>query len=265
MRHDVFISYPSSDKAVADAICSSLEQKGIRCWIAPRDVVPGREWAAAIVEAIAACRVMVLVVSQATVHSAHVAREVERATDREVVIVPFRVCDAKLSGSLEYFLQSRHWLDAITPPVEAHIGRLCEVVSRLLLPDEFDRPQVAPADPIRVTVHLAVFAQTGTRCCFINVTNICRDSDMELTHVWIESKPQVFSHNPDRQLPKRLRPYESWETWVTLDELNPEMTATDVFQAARVRVSTGEVVSSVRNKTVPPAEDVPGGPVTTPP
>ena len=45
MSHDVFISYASQDKSTADAICNALEQKRIRCWIAPRDVLPGHIWA----------------------------------------------------------------------------------------------------------------------------------------------------------------------------------------------------------------------------
>lgn len=63
MAHDVFISYSHHDKPQADAVCATLEAKGIRCWIAPRDVIPGQEWGAAIVEAIRASRVMVLVFS----------------------------------------------------------------------------------------------------------------------------------------------------------------------------------------------------------
>jgi hypothetical protein len=223
MSHDVFISYASTDKATADAICSALEQKGIRCWVAPRDVLPGQVWAAAIVEAIAVCRVMVLIVSGATNRSTHVNREVELAADRELVIVPFRICDAKLNGSLEYFLQSRHWLDAMTPPLEAHISRLCEVVSRLLSATAGGRRFGPSAGPVRVTVHLAYFVRTGTYCCFINVTNICRDVDVELTHVWVETTPQVFARNPDRRLPKRLQPHESWETWIPVSYLNDSM------------------------------------------
>jgi hypothetical protein len=153
MRHDVFISYASSDKIVADAICNALEQRAVRCWIAPRDVLPGNVWAEAIVAAISSCRAMVLIVSEATNRSAHIAREVERAADREVVIVPFRVSDAKLTGSLEYFLQSRHWLDAMTPPLEAHIGRLCEVVSRLLSPTDAERQvDVSPVTGARAWI-----------------------------------------------------------------------------------------------------------------
>ena len=34
MAHDVFISYSTKDKVIADAICANLENRGIRCWIA---------------------------------------------------------------------------------------------------------------------------------------------------------------------------------------------------------------------------------------
>jgi hypothetical protein len=38
MAHDVFISYSSKDKPVADAVCAGPEGRGIRCWVAPRDI-----------------------------------------------------------------------------------------------------------------------------------------------------------------------------------------------------------------------------------
>jgi len=52
MAHDVFISYSSEDKNVADAVCGTLEKQDVRCWIASRDVPPGQSWPAAIVKAI---------------------------------------------------------------------------------------------------------------------------------------------------------------------------------------------------------------------
>ncbi len=39
MAHDIFTSYPSEDKNVANAVCSRLETLGVRCWIAPRDAI----------------------------------------------------------------------------------------------------------------------------------------------------------------------------------------------------------------------------------
>ena len=61
MAHDVFISHSAKDKATADAVCAMLESNGIRCWIAPRDVIPSMEWGEAIIDAIEQCRIMVLV------------------------------------------------------------------------------------------------------------------------------------------------------------------------------------------------------------
>ena len=49
MPHDVFISYSHKDKAVADAVCHALEDRKIRCWIAPRDQVVRLDWAEQIV------------------------------------------------------------------------------------------------------------------------------------------------------------------------------------------------------------------------
>src|SRR5215207_8155185 len=49
---DVFVSYSSKDKAVADAAVATLEARAIRCWVAPRDIVPGKEWSEAIIDGI---------------------------------------------------------------------------------------------------------------------------------------------------------------------------------------------------------------------
>ena len=41
MAHDVFLSHSARDRSYADAIRAKLESRGIRCWIAPRDIRPG--------------------------------------------------------------------------------------------------------------------------------------------------------------------------------------------------------------------------------
>lgn len=41
MAHDVFLSYATPDKTVADMACAVLERAGLRVWIAPRDVPAG--------------------------------------------------------------------------------------------------------------------------------------------------------------------------------------------------------------------------------
>jgi len=81
MAHDVFISYASGDKAVADAACATLEGRRIRCWIAPRDILAGADWGDAITEAISECQVMVLVFSGRSNESDRVRDEVVMAAD----------------------------------------------------------------------------------------------------------------------------------------------------------------------------------------
>jgi hypothetical protein len=129
MPYDAFISYASLDKARADATCAALEASGIRCWIAPRDIVPGAEWGEAIILAINQCRVVILIFSANANESPQIRREVERAVSKGIPIIPFRIQDIAPNHSLEYFIGTVHWLDALTPPLEAHLRRLAEFPS----------------------------------------------------------------------------------------------------------------------------------------
>jgi hypothetical protein len=81
MADDVFISYPHQDKRVANAACAKLEGQGIRCRIAPRDIAPGAEWAASIVDALDECQMMVLLFSSSAHQSKQLHREVQQAFD----------------------------------------------------------------------------------------------------------------------------------------------------------------------------------------
>ncbi len=132
MAHDVFISHSTNDKLIANAICSIFENNGIRCWIAPRDIVPGMEWVESIIDGISASRVMVLILSSSSIASTQVKREIEQAVNQDVIVIPFRIEEVELSKSFKYYLSGTHWLDAMTPPVESHIKDLLETVKRLL-------------------------------------------------------------------------------------------------------------------------------------
>ncbi|MEO8433059.1 MAG: toll/interleukin-1 receptor domain-containing protein [Acidobacteriota bacterium] len=132
MPHDVFISYATSDRPVADAVCAGLESRGLQCWIAPRDIVPGLDWGAAIIDAISECRVMLLVFSSSANTSKQIKREVERAVAKGVTIIPLRIEDVPLGKTLEYFISTPHWMDALSRPLEPHIEHLAETIRTLL-------------------------------------------------------------------------------------------------------------------------------------
>jgi len=134
--HDVFISYASKDKSVADAVCAILEKpdrsQRIRCWIAPRDILPGEEWAAAITDAITETKLMVLVFSGAANGSKQILREVDKAVSEGHPVIPFRTEDVPFSKALSHYLRTAHWLDAITPPLEEKIEKLASTIEILL-------------------------------------------------------------------------------------------------------------------------------------
>lgn len=132
MAAEVFISYSSKDRTIANMVCALLEERGHRCWIAPRDILPGTEWGEAIITGLKGAQVFVLVFSQHANTSPQILREVERAVHLGLPIIPFRIEDVVPERSLEYFMSVPHWLDALSPPVEDHIARLGDVVSQLV-------------------------------------------------------------------------------------------------------------------------------------
>ncbi len=139
MAHEVFISHSSKDKAVADAVCASIEASGIRCWIAPRDIRSGQVWAGAIVEAIQSCRIMVLIFSSSSNNSRDVAKELTVAVDSGAIVIPFRIDDIMPQGVMRYYLSDTHWLDAMNPPTGKQVRALVETVRSVIEAPESSR------------------------------------------------------------------------------------------------------------------------------
>ncbi len=129
---DVFISYSSKNKSVADAVVSDFEQNGIRCWYAPRDILPGKEWVTAIKEGIQSAKVFVLLFTEESNTSRQVMNEVALAFNAEKTIVPFKLTKEEMSDELEYYLTRVHWLDAVSEPLNAHIVELRKFVEIIL-------------------------------------------------------------------------------------------------------------------------------------
>ena len=132
MPRDVFISHSAQDKKVSETICAALEQNGVRCWIAPRDVRAGKPFPGEITRAIQQTKVMLLIFSRHSNTSEQVLREVQLAVDCRVPIVRLRLEDIPLSDDLRYYLSTPHWLDALTHPVSKHIPPLLAAIKELL-------------------------------------------------------------------------------------------------------------------------------------
>ena len=126
----VFLSYALADAATAQTICEFLEGHGVSCWIAPRDVKPGAQYADAIVAAINEASAVVVVLSGSAVASTHVGKEVERASSKRKSIIAFRIDPAALNRSLEYFLSESQWIDAPALGMPTALAKLAEAVGQ---------------------------------------------------------------------------------------------------------------------------------------
>lgn len=134
--HDVFISYEHESKTIADNIVNYLESRKVRCWYAPRDVIG--DYATSICNAIADCKVFVLILNEQASNSDHCLNEVEMAyltnvkNSGNITIMPLRVDDKDLNRAMEYYVKRLHWIDATNNNLENAIGELYNKVASIL-------------------------------------------------------------------------------------------------------------------------------------
>ena len=139
MPRDVFISHASEDHALAVEVCDLLEQRGLTCWIAPRDVGAGLEWDEAILDAIEDSHSFLLLLSSNANASSFVKNELNRAFSGGKPIVTFRMEDVLPGRSLELYLARHHWTDGFPPPLEPRVEQLAASLTRLLDPSRAAR------------------------------------------------------------------------------------------------------------------------------
>lgn len=127
MGKNVFISYSSKDGKLAAELCKYLEGNGKTCFIAPRDIRAGFEYAEEIVTGIDEAEMMVLILSESSNQSQHVLREVERAVSKDVPIIIYKIDDVVLSKSMEYFLMTHQWMES---KKSKDFGKLLDAVNQ---------------------------------------------------------------------------------------------------------------------------------------
>lgn len=128
-EYSAFISYANADDEKAEEICEHLEARKLRCWIAPRDVRAGKEYANEIILGIERSRCLVLLLSKAANGSQFVKREVERAVTKGRPVIPVRIEDVLPSPGLELFVSSTHWIDAFSGPWSDDMDQLVRAVT----------------------------------------------------------------------------------------------------------------------------------------
>lgn len=120
---NIFISHSSTDFKVAEEVCNLLEDKGHKCFLAPRDIRSGYEYAEEIMNGIESSDVMLILMSKAANQSPHVLREVERAVSKHIPLIVYKLEEVELSKSMEYFLMSHQWVSAYAGATHAQVVR----------------------------------------------------------------------------------------------------------------------------------------------
>jgi len=131
MAHDIFISYSTKDQHVVNGLSAFLEQKGIGCFIASRDIPNGIVWAKAVTEAIENCKLMVVVFSENFNSSKQVDREIEMCIEEGKSILTYKIENVEFKGVKKYFLKNLNWIDAFPNP-EKSFEKLYDNILRLL-------------------------------------------------------------------------------------------------------------------------------------
>lgn len=146
MTKSIFISHASKDAEVAQTICAMLEDRGIACWIAPRDIRPGNDYAEEIISGIESTIATVLILSENANESVFVKKEIERAISKSKAVFPVRIREVLPSAGLELFISSSHWVDAWQSPIDGKIDQLANSIRSLE-----GKPQQAINTPRAVT------------------------------------------------------------------------------------------------------------------
>lgn len=133
MEKKVFISHSKEDKAIADIICNSLEQSGIDCWIAPRDIPYGTDWAGEIADAIEASKIFLFILSHSSNVSRQCPKEINIADNANIPMLCVVVDDVKMNSAFKYHLSNKQAVFVNANHIKDEIDNIVFSVSTGLL------------------------------------------------------------------------------------------------------------------------------------
>jgi hypothetical protein len=108
--HQLFVSYASADRARVFALVDALTASGFKVWIDRQHIPGGTHYAHKIPKAIREAQAMILMVSQTSVSSINVQKEVELAERHRTPILPLLIETVAADHGLEYHLATKQYI-----------------------------------------------------------------------------------------------------------------------------------------------------------
>ena len=156
MPRDAFISHASVDAELALSICEGLEQRGLTCWIAPRDVRSEGTYGTEIIRGLRECAAFLIVLTAASSESQQVEREAERASHYQKRIIPLSFGGGEPGERLEFYTAGRQRVACAATIDERFLDRLAQVIrGEPPVVPERPRADAAPRAASRPTLAIA--------------------------------------------------------------------------------------------------------------
>lgn len=132
MSYQVFVSHSSSNAALAQKIVDEIEKNGISCFIAPRNMTGGSEYAAELVDSISDCPVFLFLFTNESNNSGMVIREINEAVNTNRYIITLRIDNVEPNKSIRFYLSVNHWLNIDLPISMGDIQTILHAIANAL-------------------------------------------------------------------------------------------------------------------------------------
>ena len=169
MSKDVFVSYTTANADAANALVEYLESRSVSCYIAPRDVDPGKPYASNIMHAIDGAHAVILVASDAINASDHVLNELDIIVAKKKFFIPFFIEEFEMNDDYRYYLGITQRIIAYPGDASAYYEKLYEAIVPALPKREAPKADLTPVRETSVAANTTkVFECIPERGIMIN-------------------------------------------------------------------------------------------------
>jgi hypothetical protein len=177
MPADVFVSHSVKDESVTADLVYALEEVGINCWLAPRDLSAGADWEQAVLDAIAQAKVFILILSPSSTESAQIRNELAAAESSRKKLIVFETERTVSPEAFNYFLRGAVMLPHGPHEPRTAISDVVAAAQMALAENNTGRPTAADK-----------LESTYTADFLNEVMEVNRDEELEQIHSTLAHK-----------------------------------------------------------------------------
>lgn len=121
---EIFISYSRHNSGFVDMLINELEKHGFSIWVDREDIHGGTAWREEIAEGIRDCKAFIVVLSEKSVMSDNVAKELALADKHKKIIIPICHQACEIPVKMEYQLAGLQIIDFSEQPFQIGFEQL---------------------------------------------------------------------------------------------------------------------------------------------